>query len=273
MIDKIGIIGGSGFYKFSSDCSIKNIETPFGKVSLQISTLENTEIAFIPRHGIDHDIPPHKVNYRANIYALYSHGIKKIVATNSVGSLIEEVKPGDFVIPDQFLDFTKNRETSFFDGEFETKILLPDNTMEIRNKCVHLSNMSQPYCNQLSRDIFATLIHVGLELENIHKSGTYVCTEGPRFETSAEIKAFQMLGGTIVGMTTIPECVLARELGMCYSSISLPVHYATGFNEPCQVGEALKLLKKNIHTVKQTITELLKLIDDTQEKCKCYLTA
>ena len=192
----IGIIGGSGVYEITEkadSCTEKVVETEYGSVTVSILDICSKKVAFIPRHAAGHSIPPHKINYRANIDALKNVGVTQIIATNSVGSMNEEMGPGTFVIPDDFLDFSQNRAKTYYE-----------------NKVVHV-DMTEPYCPTL-RDILDKSGDVIL-------GGTYVCTEGPRFETPAEIKMFKMLGGDLVGMTGVPEVTLARERGICYNSI------------------------------------------------------
>lgn len=170
-------------------------------------------VIFVARHGKDHTIPPHKINYRANIWGLKKLGVTFIISTTAVGSLNENFKPGHFVLTDQFLDFTKNRITTFYEGG--------------DRPVAHL-DVTNPYCPEL-RDI---LQKVGTEQGlSVHNGGTYVCTEGPRFETPAEIKMFHMLGGDTVGMTNVPEVNLANEAEMAYATISMITNYAAGISE------------------------------------------
>ena len=204
----IGIIGGSGVYENTEkadSCTEKVVETEYGSVTVSILDICSKKVAFIPRHAAGHSIPPHKINYRANIDALKNVGVTQIIATNSVGSMNEEMGPGTFVIPDDFLDFSQNRAKTYYE-----------------NKVVHV-DMTEPYCPTL-RDILDKSGDVIL-------GGTYVCTEGPRFETPAEIKMFKMLGGDLVGMTGVPEVTLARERGICYNSICIVSNYAAGIHE------------------------------------------
>lgn len=208
---KIAIITGSGL----EDCRLGAcepiaVETAYGRVALEYSPLAEAEVYLLPRHGRDHAVPPHRINYRANIAALATLGCRTIVATNAVGSLRRAFAPGDFVLPDQFIDCTKNRPFTFFDGE--------DGLVE------HV-DVSQPYCPGL-RDVLQRALR-GHDLP-VHTPATYLCTEGPRFETPAEIKAYATWGASLVGMTGVPEVVLARELGLCYASLCLVTNYAAG---------------------------------------------
>ncbi|MDO5823597.1 S-methyl-5'-thioadenosine phosphorylase [Methanobrevibacter sp.] len=203
----IGIIGGSGVYeitKKADSCSEKLVKTDYGEVNVSILEIFSKKVAFIPRHSQNHSIPPHKINYSANIDALREVGVTQIIATNSVGSMNIDMAPGSFVIPDDFLDFSQNRIKTFYE-----------------DKVIHI-DVTEPYCPTL-RDVLAKSGDVIL-------GGTYVCTEGPRFETPAEIKMFKMLGGDVVGMTGVPEVTLARERGICYNSICVVSNYAAGIS-------------------------------------------
>ena len=199
----------------------------------------------MPRHAEDHNYPPHKINYRANIYALKKIGVKQIIAVNTVGSMQENVKPGELLIPNDFIDFTKNRPTTFYD-----------------DKTVHI-DMTDPYCPNI-REV---LINNG-EVDVIDK-GIYVCTEGPRFETPAEIRMFKKLGGTVVGMTGVPEVILARELEMCYASICVVSNYAASISKKkLTIDEVFEVLEnkkqKLIKIIKKTIKKL-----KYDPNCKC----
>jgi 5'-methylthioadenosine phosphorylase len=205
----IGIIGGTGIYEIvemGEELETAVIETPYGKSpQISIFKLHNKKVAFMPRHAKGHANPPHMINYRANIHAMKQMGVERIIATNAVGSLKLSVEPGDFLVPNDFLDFTKQRDFTFYDS-----------------KTVHI-DITEPYCHNL-RDM---LISSGKTIP----SGVYVCTEGPRFETAAEIKMFKQLGGTVVGMTGIPEAILARELEICYASICMVSNYAASISK------------------------------------------
>ncbi len=209
---EMAVIGGSGLY--SPDMLEKTgeaeIATPYGEVSYFHGELNTKKIIFMPRHGKKHSVPPHKINYHANIWALKKLGVKHIIASTAVGSLNKEMRVGDLVIPDQLLDFTKGRSQTFFDGK--------------DGKVVHV-DVSSPYCLHLSGILFDCAKSTQLAA---HLGGVYVCTEGPRFETAAEIKMYRQLGGDIVGMTSVPESILAREAEICYASFSLVTNLAAG---------------------------------------------
>ncbi len=208
----IGIIGGSGVYspEFIENAKEINVRTDFGEISLTKGILNGRDVYFLTRHGKHHTIPPHKVNYRGNIMAFRILGVERIVATAAVGSINKNFSPGTFVILDQFLDFTKSRVGTFFsDG-----------------KVVH-TDCTDPYCPEISGILREAMKHFGYPH---HLGGTYVAAEGPRFETRAEIKAYGILGGDVVGMTGVPEVVLAKELGMCYASIAVVTNFAAGIS-------------------------------------------
>ena len=208
----IGIIGGSGveeITELADSIEKKTVETEYGVVNVSIFTIGDKTVAFLPRHSEGHTCPPHKINFKANIMALKEVGVNQIMATNAVGSLDIDIGPGSIVIPDDFLDFTVNRDRTFYDDEV-----------------IHI-DMTEPFCNRLRGFILDNSKSID---GNVVDGGTIVCTEGPRFETPAEIKMFGILGGTIVGMTTLPEAVLAREKEMCYASIAVVSNYSTGIS-------------------------------------------
>ena len=242
----IGIIGGSGVYEITQkvdSCRKELITTDYGDVEVSILDICSKKVAFIPRHASGHSIPPHKINFRANIDALKNVGVTKIIATNSVGSMNPEMPPGSFVIPDDFLDFSQNRAKTFFE-----------------DKVVHI-DVTEPYCPSL-RDVLA-------ESGDVILGGTYVCTEGPRFETPAEIKMFRMLGGDLVGMTGLPEVTLAREREMCYNSICIVSNYASGISENAlTIDEVFEMLKEMEVELLDLIYNFIKNVDDSPE-CTC----
>ncbi|MDR1820250.1 MAG: S-methyl-5'-thioadenosine phosphorylase [Methanobrevibacter sp.] len=238
MTKKIGIIGGSGIYSLTDGLDLEKIaiKTPYGdSIDVSLFKRNNKDIIFLPRHKIGHKTPPHKINYRANIFALKELGVNQIIATNSVGSLKKDIIPGSLVLPDDFIDFTYRRDKTFYDDEV-----------------VH-TDLTQPYCNRL-RNIIA-------KNGKVINSGVYVCTEGPRFETRAEIKMFQSLGVDIVGMTGLPEVVLAKEKGMCYSSIAIVTNYSTSLSKDKlsmeEVFEMMEIKKKEVtEIILNTIDEI-----------------
>lgn len=246
MIELIGIIGGSGVYeitKKADSCTNELVKTDYGDVEVSILDICSKKVAFIPRHASGHSIPPHKINYRANIDALKKVGVTKIIATNSVGSMNEDMPPGSFVIPDDFLDFSQDRVKTFYE-----------------DKVVHI-DVTEPYCPSL-RDILDKSGDVIL-------GGTYVCTEGPRFETPAEIKMFKMLGGDLVGMTGVPEVTLAREREICYNSICIVSNFASGISQDeLTIDEVFEMVAKMEDDLLELIYNFIRNVDDGTD-CMC----
>ena len=246
MIKLIGIIGGSGVYEIThkaDSCTEKLIRTDYGDVEVSILEIFGKKVAFIPRHASGHSIPPHKINFRANIDALKNVGVTKIIATNSVGSMNEDMPPGSFVIPDDFLDFSQDRVKTFYE-----------------DKVVHI-DVTEAYCPSL-RDVLA-------QSGDVILGGTYVCTEGPRFETPAEIKMFKMLGGDLVGMTGVPEVTLAREREICYNSICIVSNYASGISpDELTIDEVFEMVAKKEHELLELIYNFIKNVDDDTD-CMC----
>jgi len=234
----IGIIGGTGVYEIvtmGDEICKKVLKTPYGNSpEVSIFKLHDKKVAFMPRHTKGHSKPPHMVNYRANIYAMKKLGVDRIIATNAVGSLERSVKPGDFVVPHDFIDFTKLRNGSFYD-----------------DRTVHV-DVTEPYCRDVRKIITSS--------RKVVDGGVYVCTEGPRFETPAEIRMFQLIGGTVVGMTGIPEVVLARELEICYASICTVSNYAASISSNnLTIEEVFEIMDRK----KQ---DLVRLMDTTISK-------
>jgi 5'-methylthioadenosine phosphorylase len=209
---ELAVIGGSGFYEpdLFTDSREETVETPYGSVNLTIGKLGGVELAFLPRHGKRHSVLPHQLNYQANIWGLKMIGVQKIIATTAVGSMNERFVPGSLVLIDQFLDFTKQRPLTFFE------------TGEVRR--AHI-DVTEPYCPAIRKSLKTAAAQLGI---TVFDGGCYVCTEGPRYETPAEIRAFKLLGGDVAGMTGVPEVVLARELGICYANISIITNWAAG---------------------------------------------
>lgn len=251
---EIGIIGGTGIYNTELLTNAKSIKifTPYGKTSdlVTIGEYNGRSVVFIPRHGKGHTIPPHKVNSKANIWALNALGVSRIIAPSAVGSLKDKYKPGDIVLPDQFIDFTKRREYTFYD----------------EGQVCHVS-CADPFCNEL-REI---LLNIAKQLKyNVHDGSTYICIEGPRFSTRAESKYFKdILHGDVIGMTLVPECILAREMQICYMSIATVTDYDVWYENPVSSREILEVLTKNANRTKELLTALIPSIPETRNKCKC----
>ena len=249
---EIGIFGGTGIYDSGLLDEAKEVEidTPYGKPSdkITIGTFKGIKIAFLPRHGKKHSIPPHMINFRANVWAFKELGVKRIIAPSAVGSLKEELAPGHFVLPTQFLDFTKSREGSFSEN----------------GRVIHIS-VAEPFCPELQASILEVAKNQNLQ---IHRDCTYVCIEGPRFSTKAESKFFRTTGADIIGMTLVPECQLAREAQICYASISTVTDYDVWAEKPVTAKEVLETLSKNVERTKELLTQLIDQIPKTRS-CNC----
>ena len=233
---EIGIFGGTGIYdsELLQDSKEITMETPYGKTSdtITIGEFKGKKIAFMPRHGKKHSIPPHMINYCANIWAFKELGITRIVSPSAVGSLKEEIKPGDFVLPTQFIDFTKSRKNSF----------------SKEGRVIHIS-VADPFCPELQKIVSETANNQDITL---HEDCTYACIEGPRFSTKAESRFYKSTGSDIIGMTLVPECQLAREAQMCYVSISTVTDYDVWAEKPVTAKEVMNTLSKNVQTTKKT---------------------
>lgn len=255
----IGVFGGSGFYAFLDDVREVTIETPYGPPSDQITIARvgSHDVAFLPRHGRMHHIPPHAINYRANIYAMKELGVERILAPTAVGSLQKHVRRGDFVVVDQFVDRTHGRRDTFFDGP----------------EVSHIAG-AHPYCSEL-RDL---VIRTGKDKNYaIHPTGTVVVINGPRFSTTAESRWFTSLGWEVINMTQYPEVALARELEICYANISLVTDYDAGLAddpdaEPVNIEEVLRVLADNNDRVKQLLLSAIESLP-LERGCDCALQA
>lgn len=251
---KIGIIGGSGLYEIKGLIikKRKKTTTPFGNPSDEyiIGQIENMEAIFLPRHGRRHNIPPHMINYRANIWGLKKLGVSRIISVNAVGGIKRGLKPGDIVMLDQIIDATKNRKSTFYDG---------------KTGVIHI-DFTRPYCPEIHR----VILKAGrLSKVSIKNRGTYVAVEGPRLETAAEIRAFGMLGGDVIGMTGMPEASLARELEICYSGISVVANYAAGINKgKLTTKEVMDTMQAATGKIKSLLKQIFKLLPE-QRKCPC----
>jgi 5'-methylthioadenosine phosphorylase len=245
---EIGIIGGSGVYRAEmlEDIRREEVCTAYGRASVTLGLYEGRRVAFIARHGEKHSTPPHRVNYRANIKALESLGVGRVIATCAVGSLRDDYEPGDIVVPDQFIDFTKKRDYTFYD-----------------NEAVHLS-MADPFCPSMREESINVVKSLGFSYK---ERGTYVCIEGPRFSTRAESRMFRTFGD-IIGMTLVPECQLARELGMCYLCLSMITDYDVYGEKPVSALDVRTVMERNAERVQQTIERLLKKIP-AERDCGC----
>lgn len=252
---EIGIIGGSGFYSLLSDAEKKAIDTKYGKPSSEISIgkIGNKKVAFIARHGEKHTIPPHKVPYRANIEALSSLGVKRIIASSAVGSLKKEYAPGDFVFFDQYVNWTHGRADTFYD----------------ENVVAHVSN-AYPYCGELRKQAEAAAKEAKIKY---HNKGTIVIINGPRFSSRAESQFFSAQGFHAIGMTQYPEVALAREKAICYLGIGIVTDYDSGLEgrddiKPVEFSEILSTFAKNVDKAKELVTRMVPSVS-SERRCDC----
>ena len=236
----VGLIGGSGVYDpgLFSPTAVHKLSTPWGAPStaIQEGRIGNLRVFFLSRHGPGHSIPAHRVNYRANIDALAQLGVDTILSVSSVGSLQEELKPGEFVLPTQFVDFTKQRSTTFYDG----------------GKTYHVS-MADPFCPQLLGHATATGQEVGTYF---HTGKTYVCVEGPRFSTRAESAYFRGFAD-VIGMTLVPEVTLARERARCYLCLAMVTDFDVWADRPVETREIIETMHRNADRMGRILTALL----------------
>jgi len=252
---EIGVFGGSGFYSFSKGSRGFLVKTPFGKPSgkITISEVEGKKVAFLPRHGVHHEYPPHVVPYRANVMAFKQLGVTRIIGPNAVGSLKAEMVPGDIVFCDQFVNFTSGRKDTFYDG--------PETT--------HVSTAA-PYCPQMRKFAVEAAEVMGL---SFHESGTVVVIQGPRFSTKAESRFFSRQEWDVINMTQYPEVVLAREQEICYLNISLVTDYDAGLEgnprtKPVSHGDVIRVFNRNIKNLRGLITEIVRRLPEDRT-CGC----
>ena len=253
-VAEIGIIGGSGLYDpgLFKDAKEVKVYTPYGEPSdnIIVGVVRGRKVAFLPRHGRGHRIPPHRVNYRANIWALKSLGVKWIISVSAVGSLQEHIKPGDLVVPDQFIDMTKKREYTFFDGPV----------------VAHVS-MAEPFCEQLRRLLIDTAKQLGYP---VHERGTYICIEGPRFSTKAESRIWkEVFRADIIGMTLVPEVNLACEAQLCYATLALVTDYDVWAERPVTAEEVIRVMKENTEKAKKILYEVIPRIPEQPDPNQC----
>jgi 5'-methylthioadenosine phosphorylase len=244
---EIGVFGGSGFYSFLSDVESVEIDTPFGRPSAPVSlgAIAGRRVAFLPRHGTHHELPPHRVNFRANVWALRSLGVGAVIGPCAAGSLQPDVRPGDLVVLDQLVDRTSGRADTYFDG--------PDP--------VHVS-FADPYDAELGRLVSEAARSEGIA---VHDHGTVVVIQGPRFSTRAESRWFRSAGWHAVNMTQYPEAYLARELGMRYCGLALITDYDTGVDgvdgvEPVTQEQVFAFFEANVDRLRSLLHRLVPMI-------------
>lgn len=252
---KIGIFGGSGFYELMENVEEVEIDTPYGKPADKISLGEvsGKKVAFLPRHGREHQFSAHRVPYKANLYAFKKLGVERVIGPCAAGSLQPGIQPGDFVVCDQFIDRTKKREETYFPGP----------------KIVHVS-FAEPYCPECRNIAIGAAKQLNIP---VHKEGTVVVIEGPRFSTKAESKWYSQMGWHVINMTQYPEVVLAKEMEMCYVNISLITDYDAGLEgnkdiKPVAAAEVSKIFAQNIDQVKKLIGKIVTLMPE-KRSCRC----
>ncbi len=250
----IGVIGGSGLYEIEGLTNIRKVRiaTPFGKPSDEyiIGTLFDRRVAFLPRHGKGHRVMPTDINYRANIFGMKKLGVERIISVSAVGSMKEEIRPGDIVIPDQFYDHTKHRRSTFFG-----------------NGVVAHVGMAEPVCGDLCKTLTGAGARAGAR---VHEGGTYICMEGPQFSTRAESLVYRRWGVDVIGMTNATEAKLAREAEICYSTIALATDYDCWHHseEAVTVEAVLEVMKHNIETSKTIIQHAVQMLPENRV-CGC----
>ncbi len=254
---ELGVIGGSGLYRMPDleDIEEVRLTTPFGDPSdtITIGTLHGMRVAFLPRHGRAHQHSPSRVPARANFWALKSLGVRWIVSVSAVGSLREEMRPLDFVVPDQVVDRTVRRTRSFFDEE---------------GPVVHVA-LDEPFCPELRSVLVQAAVAAG---PRVHDHGTYICIEGPQFSTKAESKLYRSWGMDIIGMTAMPEVRLAREAEICFAILALVTDYDVWHSaeEPVSVAVVLQRLQQNVEAAQRTLRELIPRLRELPSQCTCH---
>ncbi len=249
----IGIFGGSGFYSFLDDVRQVTVDTPYGPPSAPVSIgdVEGVSVAFLPRHGLKHELPPHMINYRANVWALKELGVTRILGPCAAGSLQQDVKPGDFVISDQLVDRTTGRKDTFYDGPITTHVSYAD-----------------PYCPELREIALKTANEESIPSLD---GGTVVTIQGPRFSTRAESKWFQDAGWHVINMTQYPEAYLARELELCYVNIALITDYDVGVvgeSEAVTHEAVVKVFTENNEKLRRLLFSLVPKVP-AERSCPC----
>jgi 5'-methylthioadenosine phosphorylase len=251
---EIGIIGGSGLYSMNGLTNTREVQvkTPFGEPSdaIVLGLLEGKRVAFLARHGRGHRILPGEINFRANVYAMKLLGVERIISVSAVGSLMEDLQPGEFLVPDQFVDRTKNRASTFF-GE---------------GLVVHVG-FDKPTCGQVSSVLADASVHCGVM---VHRKGTYVCIEGPQFSTLAEANMHRQLRFEVIGMTNVTEAKLAREAEICYATIAMITDYDCWHpeHESVTASQIIATLLQNAENAQKVLREAVRAMPETRN-CKC----
>jgi len=250
----IGIIGGSGLYDIEGLRKVteRSVKTPFGAPSDKVvfGELDGIRIAFLSRHGRGHRINPSEINYRANIYALKSLGVSRVISVSAVGSMKESIKPGDVVLPDQFIDLTKRRVSTFFEGGIVAHVAF-----------------GEPVCASLGAGLLAAARTVGA---TVHQGGVYLCIEGPQFSTKGESRLYRQWDASVIGMTNLPEAKLAREAELCYATVALATDYDCWHEteKAVTVEAILTTLRQNVTLAKRLLRTAMRAVADVKS-CSC----
>lgn len=250
---RVGVFGGSGFYSFLEDVEEADVDTPFGKPSAPVSigSVGGRRVAFIPRHGVHHQFPPHVVPYRANLWAMKELGVERVFGPCAAGSLQAQVKPGDFVVCDQLVDRTSGRPSTFYDGPETTHVSFAD-----------------PYCPTMRTVTLGQARAAGLP---VHDRGTVVTVQGPRFSTRAESRFFALQGWEVINMTQHPEAILARELELCYANISMITDYDVGVEgeiAPVSHEEVVRVFQENLGRLRDLLFAAIGALPEARD-CAC----
>jgi len=250
----IGVFGGTGFYEFIDDARSERLDTPYGEPSApyRVGTVDGVDVAFLPRHGEQHQFPPHMVNYRANVWGMHHLGVDRIIGPSAVGSLAREYAPGHIAVADQLVDRTWGRASTFFDG--------PE---------LHHLSFADPYCDELRPLAVESARKAGA---TVHDGGTIVIVQGPRFSTRAESAWFASNGWHLINMTQLPEAALTRELGMCYVNLSVVTDYDVGVPgevAPVTHEEVVQRFTETLDTLKETVRRLIPHAEAAPRACSC----
>jgi 5'-methylthioadenosine phosphorylase len=261
---EVGVFGGTGFYDLLDSPQEYEIMTPFGALSdkVMVGTVGDVPVAFVPRHGRGHKLAPHQINYRANVWAMKMMGVSRVLGPSACGSLQPHVKPGDFVICDQFVDRTWGRADTFYDGSVSG-----DEEAFFAGRGVTHVSAADPYCPQLSTLTVASCKKLGI---TVHAGGTVVIIQGPRFSTRSESKWFSSQGWEVINMTQYPEAYLARELELCYANISLITDFDAGVDasEAVSNNAVMEVFAKNLDKLKALLFETIPCIP-SERSCHC----
>ena len=246
---RIGLVGGSGFEQLIGQGETRRIDTPYGpSPDITIAQIDDVHVAFLPRHGTRHEFPPHKVNYRANIWSLKQLGVERIVATNAVGAMRESYRPGNLVIPVDLVDFTRLRNQTFYDSD----------------PVVHV-DVTDVYCPEIRKTLIETSRRSSRKTWN---ESILACTDGPRYETPAEIMMMRNAGCDVVGMTSAPEAFLARELEICYGAVCIVTNMAAGLQKTLTASEVTQLAEKVLPEVESLVKDAITKIPIARA-CRC----